>query len=95
MTKAPLPLLTFLDRDMFEAWLSGQAAGAEGAWLRFAKQGAPEQTISKTEAIEAPRPMAGSMASLAGLTICSSRPASRRVGLPVPGHKPTGKEPNG
>jgi uncharacterized protein YdeI (YjbR/CyaY-like superfamily) len=52
MAKAPLPLLTFVDRGAFEAWLAGQTAGAEGAWLRFAKQGAPEQTIAKTEAID-------------------------------------------
>jgi uncharacterized protein YdeI (YjbR/CyaY-like superfamily) len=52
MAKAPLPLLTFVDRRTFEAWLFGQTAGAEGAWLRFAKQGAPEQTIAKTEAID-------------------------------------------
>jgi len=52
MAKAPLPLLTFVDRGAFEAWLSGQAAGAEGAWLRFAKQGAPEQTIAKSVAID-------------------------------------------
>ena len=52
MAKAPLPLLTFVDRGAFEAWLSGQTAGAEGAWLRFGKQGAPEQTIAKTEAID-------------------------------------------
>ena len=52
MAKAPLPLLTFVDRDAFEAWITGQTAGAEGVWLRFAKQGAPEQTIAKTEAID-------------------------------------------
>lgn len=52
MPKAPLPLLTFADRDAFEAWLAGQPAGAEGAWLRFAKQGAPEPTIAKAEAVD-------------------------------------------
>jgi uncharacterized protein YdeI (YjbR/CyaY-like superfamily) len=52
MAKASLPLLTFVDRGAFEAWLAGQTAGAEGAWLRFAKQGAPERTIAKSEAID-------------------------------------------
>ena len=52
MAKDSLPLLTFADRGAFEAWLSEQGAGAEGAWLRFAKLGAPEQTIAKTEAID-------------------------------------------
>jgi uncharacterized protein YdeI (YjbR/CyaY-like superfamily) len=52
MAKAPLPLLTFVDRGAFEAWLAGQTAGVGGAWLRFARQGASEQTIAKAEAIE-------------------------------------------
>jgi uncharacterized protein YdeI (YjbR/CyaY-like superfamily) len=52
MAKDPLPLLTFVDRGAFEAWLAGQTANAEGAWIRFAKQGAPEQTIAKTDAID-------------------------------------------
>ena len=52
MAKAPLPLLTFVDRSTFEAWLADQTSGAEGAWLRFAKQGAPEPTIAKAEAID-------------------------------------------
>jgi uncharacterized protein YdeI (YjbR/CyaY-like superfamily) len=52
MAKAPLPLLTFVDCGAFEVWLADQTADAEGAWLRFAKQGAPEQTITKTEAID-------------------------------------------
>ncbi len=52
MAKAPLPLLTFVDRGAFEVWLADQKLDAEGAWLRFAKQGAPEQTIAKAEAID-------------------------------------------
>jgi uncharacterized protein YdeI (YjbR/CyaY-like superfamily) len=52
MAKDPLPLLTFVDCSAFEAWLAAQTADAEGAWLRFAKQGAPEQTIAKAEAID-------------------------------------------
>lgn len=52
MAQDALPLLTFADRGAFEAWLAGQAAGAAGAWLRFAKQGAPDPTIAKAEAID-------------------------------------------
>jgi uncharacterized protein YdeI (YjbR/CyaY-like superfamily) len=47
-----LPLLTFSDAAAFEAWLAEQPDGSSGAWLRFAKKGAPAQTLSKTEAID-------------------------------------------
>lgn len=47
-----LPLLTFSDAAAFEAWLTAQPDDAAGAWLRFAKKGAPEQTISKSDAID-------------------------------------------
>jgi uncharacterized protein YdeI (YjbR/CyaY-like superfamily) len=47
-----LPLLTFLTPDDFEAWLACQPDGAAGAWLKFAKQGAPEPTLSKSDAID-------------------------------------------
>lgn len=49
---ADLPLLTFADAAAFEAWLADQPADAPGAWLRFAKKGAPEATISKSDAID-------------------------------------------
>jgi uncharacterized protein YdeI (YjbR/CyaY-like superfamily) len=47
-----LPLLTFVDISAFEAWLAEQPAGSPGAWLRFAKQGAPQATIGKSDAID-------------------------------------------
>lgn len=52
MPKADLPLLTFADGAAFERWLEDQGDGAPGAWLRFAKQGAPEATLSKSDAID-------------------------------------------
>jgi uncharacterized protein YdeI (YjbR/CyaY-like superfamily) len=52
MAAADLPLLTFADPPSFEAWLAGQAFEAPGAWLRFAKAGAPAPTIAKTDAID-------------------------------------------
>ncbi len=47
-----LPLLMFADPAAFEAWLATQPEDAGGAWLRFAKAGAPEPTLSKTDAID-------------------------------------------
>ena len=47
-----LPLLTFADAPSLERWLEGQGEDCAGAWLRFAKQGAPEATVSKSDAID-------------------------------------------
>ena len=52
MPQAELPLLTFADAAAFERWLEEHGQSAPGAWLRFAKQGAPETTISKSDAID-------------------------------------------
>jgi uncharacterized protein YdeI (YjbR/CyaY-like superfamily) len=47
-----LPLLTFRDADAFETWLADQPETAAGAWLKFGKPGAPEATLSKSDAID-------------------------------------------
>jgi len=47
-----LPLLTFADRESLERWLDEQGEDSPGAWLRFAKQGASESTVSKSDAID-------------------------------------------
>ena len=52
MPDAELPLLSFPDAASFERWLEEHGATAPGAWLRFSKQGAPEATLSKSDAIE-------------------------------------------
>lgn len=52
MAAPDLPLLSFVDAAAFEAWLRAQPADAPGAWLRFAKAGAPEPTVSKSDAID-------------------------------------------
>jgi uncharacterized protein YdeI (YjbR/CyaY-like superfamily) len=52
MPQADLPILTFADTASFEAWLERYADSAPGAWLRFAKQEAPEATDSKSDAID-------------------------------------------
>ncbi|HWG07045.1 MAG TPA: YdeI/OmpD-associated family protein [Beijerinckiaceae bacterium] len=50
--KTPLVRL-FADRRAFEAYLSDKAIDDSGCWLKLAKAGAPEPTISKAQAIEA------------------------------------------
>jgi uncharacterized protein YdeI (YjbR/CyaY-like superfamily) len=52
MPKDELPLLTFADAASLRRWLDEQGETAPGAWLRFAKQGAPEPTVSKSDAID-------------------------------------------
>ena len=47
-----LPLLTFADAESLERWLDEQGDASRGAWLRFAKQGAPGSTVSKSDAID-------------------------------------------
>jgi uncharacterized protein YdeI (YjbR/CyaY-like superfamily) len=46
-----LPLLFFPHAEAFEIWLAGQPKSSAGAWLKFAKSGAPEATLSKSDAI--------------------------------------------
>jgi hypothetical protein len=53
MPEDDLPLLTFADAESLERWLDEQDEASPGAWLRFAKQGAPESTVSKSDAIAA------------------------------------------
>ena len=52
MPRDDLPLLTFVDADSLRRWLEAQGETSPGAWLRFAKQGAPEPTVSKSDAID-------------------------------------------
>jgi uncharacterized protein YdeI (YjbR/CyaY-like superfamily) len=52
MPDADLPLLTFADATAFEQWLEAHGETASGAWLIFSKQGAPETTVTKSDAID-------------------------------------------
>lgn len=52
MPEDDLPLLTFADAESLRRWLDEQGEASHGAWLRFAKQGAPESTVSKSDAID-------------------------------------------
>lgn len=47
-----LPLLEFADQDGWEAWLEENHPTARGAWLKFAKRGAPRPTVSYAEAVD-------------------------------------------
>jgi uncharacterized protein YdeI (YjbR/CyaY-like superfamily) len=47
-----LPILQFPDAAGFEAWLERHHAEAAGAWLKFAKKGAPHTTLSFARALE-------------------------------------------
>ena len=48
-----LPILAFADLATFEAWLEAHGSSAPGLWLKLAKKGAPDPTLSKGEAIDA------------------------------------------
>lgn len=52
MTRAALPILSFADADSMDAHLSRSDAGGAGFWLKLAKKGAPEPTITKAQGIE-------------------------------------------
>ena len=52
MAEDDLPLLTFADTESLERWLDEQGEASPGAWLKFAKQGAAEPTVSKSDAID-------------------------------------------
>lgn len=52
MPEDDLPLLTFADAESLERWLDEQGGASPGAWLKCAKQGSPDPTISKSDAID-------------------------------------------
>lgn len=52
MPSPELPVLAFRDAEAFETWLADQPELAAGAWLTFGKPGAPEATLSKSDAID-------------------------------------------
>lgn len=47
-----LPLLEFAKPQNWEDWLEKNHVTARGAWVKFAKRGAPRSTISYAEALE-------------------------------------------
>ncbi len=48
-----LPILSFVDGVAFETWLQAHCLSKSGLWLKLAKKGAPEPTLTKAEAIDA------------------------------------------
>jgi uncharacterized protein YdeI (YjbR/CyaY-like superfamily) len=51
-TASELPILEFLDRLAWDAWLAENHASSTGVWLKTAKKGAPTSTVSHPEALE-------------------------------------------
>jgi uncharacterized protein YdeI (YjbR/CyaY-like superfamily) len=47
-----LPVLGFADQAAWESWLAGHHADAPGAWLKIAKKGSSETSVSYADALE-------------------------------------------
>ena len=52
MASDKLPLLIFHNPAAFKQWLAAQPLNSQGAWLKFAKKGATEATLTKSDAID-------------------------------------------
>jgi uncharacterized protein YdeI (YjbR/CyaY-like superfamily) len=46
------PMMVFPDPAGWEEWLAAEHAGCSGLWLKLAKKGCPDTTVSYAEAIE-------------------------------------------
>ena len=53
MTNVKGPIISFADLPSIEAYLSAHEGSQSGFWLKLAKAGAPEATITRAQAIEA------------------------------------------
>jgi uncharacterized protein YdeI (YjbR/CyaY-like superfamily) len=51
-TKAGLPIIAFTDIAAWEAWLAEQPADATGLWLKLAKAGNTDSSLTKAQAID-------------------------------------------
>ena len=47
-----LPVIAFTAADDFAGWIAEQPDGSSGLWLKIAKKGAPEPTISYDQAVD-------------------------------------------
>lgn len=47
-----LPIVLFATPAELEAWLEGEGAGSDGAWLKIAKKGSGVKSVSYAEALE-------------------------------------------
>jgi uncharacterized protein YdeI (YjbR/CyaY-like superfamily) len=52
MPSDKLPILIFKNPAAFRRWLAAQPPNSQGAWLKFAKKGAAEATLTKSDAID-------------------------------------------
>ena len=52
MAAAPSPIRRFADSAELEAWLEENQAQTEGVWLKIAKKGAAEPSVTYAEALE-------------------------------------------
>ena len=52
MASVELPILSFSSLSAFNRWLEAQPPTSPGAWIKFARKGAPEPTIAKSDAID-------------------------------------------
>jgi uncharacterized protein YdeI (YjbR/CyaY-like superfamily) len=48
-----LPVLDFADAQAWESWLAAQGGNARGVWLKIAKAGNTDSSLTKTQAIDA------------------------------------------
>jgi uncharacterized protein YdeI (YjbR/CyaY-like superfamily) len=51
-TEGGLPILEMHDRKAWESWLEAHHASVGGVWLKLAKKGSPEPTVTYAEALE-------------------------------------------
>jgi uncharacterized protein YdeI (YjbR/CyaY-like superfamily) len=52
-THKGLPLLAFPDQNAFETWLAAQPRDHPGLWLKLAKKGSGEPSLSQSEMVDA------------------------------------------
>lgn len=52
MASDPLPVLSFGSAEEWEAWLAAHHADSPGLWLKIAKKGAADRTVSYSEALD-------------------------------------------
>ena len=47
-----LPVVSFASRDEWEAWLARRGESSRGVWLKLAKKGSRNQTVTYAEALD-------------------------------------------
>ena len=52
MALVELPVISFSSPSAFKLWLEAQPPNSPGAWIKFARKGAVDPTISKSDAID-------------------------------------------